>query len=183
MCGRYFFQLDENLPEFHKLRKKLYDHTLFDFREGEVFPTQDILVLKADGPYDYRPCVMKWGIHGPKKSLLINARREGIAKKYTFRPLLKNRCVVTANGFYEWVKHGSQKDKIYIQKQQQPLIYFAGLYNQDGEVVIVTGASMHEMANIHDRTPIMMNEAQMMAYLYDERAFEVDNEALVFQKV
>lgn len=183
MCGRYFFEMDENLPEFDRLRKKLYDHNLFDFHEKEIFPSQDILVLTPQGPYDYRPAIMKWGIQRTRGTRLINARSEGIEQKFTFRPMLSNRCVISANGFYEWVKHANGKDKIYIQKKDHPLIYFAGLYNDQNEAVIVTGASENEMATIHDRTPIILDEAQMMAYLYHQRGFAVDNEALIFQKV
>lgn len=183
MCGRYFFKLEENIPEFAKLRRKLYDHDLFGFQEGEIFPTQNVLVLVADGPNDYRPVIMKWGIQGPRSNLLINARSERIYEKYIFRPMLQHRCAVVANGFYEWIKQGKTKDKIYIQKEDASLIYFAGIYNEMGEFVIITGASMNEMLTVHDRTPFIMNESHMMAYLYKDEDFYVDNENLMFQKM
>lgn len=183
MCGRYFFQMEDNLPQIQNLKALLNEHEIFDFRQGEVFPSQDALVLKKADSKRITPEVMKWGFDGYKGKRLINARSEGIEEKMTFRPILHNRCVICANGFYEWVAHGAKKDKIYIQKANSPLFYMAGLYNPHGEFVIVTGPSSNEMASIHGRTPIMMNEVEMVAYLQKERSFIVDNDDLIFQKV
>lgn len=182
MCGRYFFKMEDTLQEYHSLQEKIKQYSIADFQQGEVFPTQASLLLLPDKD-SYRPMVMRWGIQGYKGNLLINARSEGIEEKYTFRPLLRNRCVIVANGFFEWVKRGSEKDKIYIQKNQHSLIYMAGLYNDQKEFVIVTGESENQMANIHKRTPLMMDEPAMLAYLHEQRDFVVDNEDLVFHKV
>lgn len=183
MCGRYFFQIEDTLVQFQNLKTLLEEHQIVDFRQGEVFPSQDALVLCKSDTKRITPEVMKWGFDGIKGRRLINARREGIEDKVTFRPILNNRCVVCANGFYEWVAHGSKKDKIYIQKAESPLFYMAGLYNPHGEFVIVTGPSSNEMERIHNRTPIMMNEVEMVAYLQGERSFIVENDGLIFQKV
>lgn len=182
MCGRYFLKLDPSLLEGQRILEKVKQYNIYDFQEGEVFPSQKALVLL---PHEntYIPSVQKWGMPGYKGNLLINARSEGIHEKYTFRPLLQNRCVIVANGFYEWVKQGTKKDKICIQKQKRPLLYMAGIYNAQQEFVIVTGASYGNMAALHGRTPILMDEEQMLAYLHMQREFVVDNEELTFQKV
>ncbi|MBS6183001.1 SOS response-associated peptidase [[Clostridium] innocuum] len=180
MCGRYFFELRE-LPAFARLKQKIEQQTLFEYAREEVFPSNSALVL-VDGQEDYELDVMKWGIEGPY-GRLINARSEGIEKKKTFRPMLSKKCLIPCNGFYEWVKVGKQKQKILIQREDAPLFYLAGIYNEQKEFVIVTGESAKEMKDIHDRTPILMLEDQIPLYLQDELEFQVDNEHLIFTAV
>lgn len=180
MCGRYFFELRE-LPAFARLKQKIEQQALFEYAREEVFPSNSALVL-VDGQEDYELDVMKWGIEGPY-GRLINARSEGIEKKKAFRPMLSKKCLIPCNGFYEWVKVGKQKQKILIQREDAPLFYLAGIYNEQKEFVIVTGESVKEMKDIHDRTPILMLEDQIPLYLQDELEFQVDNEHLIFTAV
>ena len=97
--------------------------------------------------------------------------------------MLSKKCLIPCNGFYEWVKIGKQKQKIMIQREDAPLFYLAGIYNEQKEFVIVTGESVREMKDIHDRTPILMLEDQIPLYLQDELEFQVDNEHLTFTAV
>lgn len=183
MCGRYFFKMEEGLRSYYKLQSKLKQYAINDFQQGEIFPSQSSLLLLPEKDNEYYPMVKKWGIHGYKGNLLINARMEGIADKYTFRPILNNRCAIVANGFFEWVNTNEHKEKIYIHKMDTALVYMAGLYNDKDEFVIVTGEAKRQMADIHHRTPILMDEQAMIRYLHGEQSFFVDNENLIFQKV
>ncbi len=180
MCGRYFFQLDESVSQW---REQIAQLDLFDFRQGEVFPGQKILALSLGEKEQIQPHVFQWGMPGYQGRLLINARSEGIEQKVTFRPWLHQRCVVLANGFYEWAKQGSEKKKIYIRKADSKLIYLAGIYNDKGECVIVTGAAEQEMVKIHHRTPIILKESAMHSYLSLRTDFIIDNEHLLFEAV
>ena len=176
MCGRFFMSFDDS-DESQAIQKKLYDKNLFEFAQGEVFPSQHVVVLTANhGVMDAD--VMKWGFNTKYKS--INARSEGIENKWTFKPYLHNRCIVLANGFYEWVKDGKRKHKIYIQKSDEPFIYMAGIYNDQKELVIVTGESEGEMKLIHDRTPILIPHDEVRNFLNYRINFSVDNENLIF---
>lgn len=179
MCGRYFFQLKSTDPCFFK--EQLFHQEELSFRQGEIFPSQDVLVL-WERDKEIVPTVMKWGIQGYQGRLLINARMEGIETKRTFRPLLEQRCAIVANGFFEWRKNGIHKDKFYIRKQGCELIYFAAIYNSAHEFVIVTGNAQKEMAQIHERTPLLMEEPIMRAYLARQHGFAVDNEHLMIEK-
>ena len=181
MCGRYFFQFDENTSS--EWQSQMTQLELFDFRQGEIFPSQKILTLHQGQNDELRPDILVWGMTGYQGRLIINARREGIDQKITFRPWLHQRCAVFANGFYEWTKRGKEKSKIYIRKEKEDVIYLAGIYNDKGECVIVTGAAQDEMAKIHDRTPIIMNECMMRSYLSRQTDFIVDNENLLYQRV
>ena len=58
----------------------------------------------------------------------------------------------------------------------------AGIYNEHKEFVIVTGESVRQMKDIHDRTPILMLEDQIPLYLQDELEFQVDNERLTLRQ-
>lgn len=180
MCGRYFFELRE-LPEFARLKRKIEQQALFEYAREEVFPGNDALVL-VSGEDGYALDVMHWGIQGPYGKL-INARSEGIDKKKTFRSMLSQKCLIPCNGFYEWVKVGKQKQKILIQREDVPLFYLAGIFNEQKEFVIVTGESHGLMKEVHDRTPILMFENQIPLYLQDELEFQVDNERLTFTAV
>lgn len=179
MCGRFFMSFDDS-DQSAAIQKKLYDKDLFEFAQGEIFPSQNVVVLTADkGKLDVD--VMKWGFNTKYKS--INARSEGIENKWTFKPYLNNRCIVLANGFYEWVKEGSRKHKIYIQKEDEPWIYMAGIYNDKREFVIVTGESEDKMKFIHDRTPILIQHDDVRNFLNNRLNFNVDNKKLIFNQV
>lgn len=180
MCGRYFFHIEQS-PAFSKIHHKMQQQQLFEYASDEVFPSQNSVVMLPQND-DYSLEVMKWGVESYKGTLLINARSESIEQKKTFQPMLKNRCLIPCNGFFEWIKVGSKKQKVFIRKENQPLFYLAGIYNQNREFVIVTGEAENEMKAIHKRTPIILKEEQISLYLQEQLDFEVDNENLYFEK-
>ncbi len=179
MCGRYFFQLSEQPLPLIQNHEQI---GLFDFCQGEIYPTQKTLVITENNE-QIVGSVMKWGIKGYYGQVLINARSESINERKMFRSLLNQRCLIVANGFYEWSKHDNHKDKIFIRKKHQPYLLMAGIYNDQNEYVIITGAAQDEMAKIHLRTPILIDEHQGLAYLKQALNLTVDNRDLVFQKV
>lgn len=175
MCGRYFIRFDDSEMATY-IHERLKKQASFDYATSEVFPSQHALVhIYNQEGIDI--CVKKWGISS--RSLLINARVETLNEKVTYKKIRHNRCAVLANGFYEW----KNKKKIYITKRNEPYIYFAALYNEKNEFVILTGESECKMKEIHDRTPMIMNYDDMIAYLKDDRVPAVNNEYLQFQIV
>lgn len=179
MCGRYFFALEEDAA-FDKLKQKIKQQAMFEYASDEIFPSHQVLVMLPD-KNDYTLDLMKWGFHGYQKRALINARSETLAERKTFQAIQHKRCLLPCNGFYEWVKKGNAKEKIYIQRDDTPLFYLAGIYNEDRQFVIVTGESEDEMKKIHDRTPIILGEDEIMPYLRGEIPFKVNNQHLCFQ--
>lgn len=181
MCGRYFFKI-EDIIAFDTLRKKIDQITLFEYATDEIFPSNDVLVLVGN-QNDFRLDVMKWGIRNYQNKAIVNARSEGISEKKMFKPLLHNRCLIPCNGFYEWLSTGTKrKQKVYIQKEAEPLFYLAGIYDDQKQFVIVTGESSGNMKSIHHRTPIIISNDQITPYLTEQIDFEVDNDALLFEK-
>ena len=173
MCGRYFIEFNESDIAI-KIKNRLNQQSLDDYQLGEIFPTQKVIVLVPKGN-NIDVDIKKWGIKA--KSLLINARNETIQDKYTFKKIKNNRCAVIANGFYEWNK----KKKIYITKENEDYIYFAGLYNENNELVILTGESEDQMKFIHHRTPLILNHQEMLNYLNYRINPKVNNQNLVFE--
>lgn len=107
-------------------------------------------------------------------SKMINARAETLAEKNSFkRPFAKKRCIIPADGFYEWKKIEGQKRKqpMYMTTIDDSPFAFAGLWevwkdknnlDADGEPLelysctIITGSPNEKVADVHDRMPVML---------------------------
>ena len=95
---------------------------------------------------------------------MINARAETVASSKAFKSAFeKQRCLVVADGFYEWRKEGTTRKPFYVRLKSHKPFGFAGLYNAwmspDGELltmstVITTGANQLVMP-IHERMPVI----------------------------
>ena len=164
MCGRYFLNiaLDElenrygisNIPE--ELRGD----------QGEIFPSNDApVVFNENNKRSIR--MMNWGFRPSySNNLVINARSETVHKKNLFKESFHTRrCIIPANGFYEWKKVGNEKVKHFISFKQDGLISLAGIYdffNIKGEerlaFCILTKDAPQELINIHDRIPVIIKK-------------------------
>ncbi|NBK97608.1 MAG: SOS response-associated peptidase [Erysipelotrichia bacterium] len=174
MCGRYYFVIDES-KEGKYIQNLLTQFSFFQFEQGEIFPSQEVLALLNE-KNQIVPKVFTWGIEMNHK-LIINARRETIKEKITFQKMLHNRCVIPCNYFFEWQKQDGQKHKYKIGKQGEEMIYLAGLYDCD-RLVILTGEAEKEMCKLHHRTPLLLNHQNMQRYLNGQIEASVDNDDL-----
>jgi len=153
------------MDEFH------VDKTTVEYIPSyNIAPTQNIVIVKKDGTRILTNC--KWGFLpswtrdpfiGYK---MINARAETIADKPAFRGAFKNqRCLVIADGFYEWRKEGRVKTPVYIRLRSGKPFGFAGLYNiwtsPEGEEIctctIITTEANDLVAPAHDRMPAVIS--------------------------
>lgn len=146
MCSR--FQLNHPLAEimarFH-LRVPPPWPNATEFR-----PTDRALVVAADGAR-----LLGWGLKVEwDNSPLINARVETVREKPTFRRLLGNRLLVPASAWWEW---DGAKVKMRLAPTDGGLLSFAGLYDGD-RFVILTGAATPDLAPVHDRMPLLVDE-------------------------
>jgi putative SOS response-associated peptidase YedK len=114
---------------------------------------------------------------------MINARAETLAEKPSFKRLLTSkRCLVVADGFYEWKQEGRGKTPMYITLKDGELFAFAGLWdawkNPDGQVIrtctIITTEANELIAPIHNRMPVILprdaRETWLDSTLHDEHA-------------
>ena len=140
-----------------------------------VAPTNDVFVVHADGGVR-RIDAFHWGLvplwaKDPKVgSRMINARSETLASKGAFKPAFKKRrCIIPADGFYEWKKVPGQKQKqpYFIHRTDGEPYAFAGLWetwrgpDRDGSehlrsTTIITTAANESMAAVHDRMPVIL---------------------------
>lgn len=166
MCGR--FSLLTNV-------KALIDR--FQVKEAEFRPSPNYNIAPSQSipvviERDVRSLVsMRWGLipgwaKDPKiGTKLINARAETVASKGVFKPaLVKRRCLILADGFYEWQKVGNSKRPMHIRLKSREPFAFAGLYEtwkspKENEVLsctIVTTMANEIMAPIHNRMPVIL---------------------------
>ena len=136
-----------------------------------VAPTQEVLTVV--GGETRRGGVMRWGLipHWAKDpkigARMINARAETVAEKPAFRDALRRRrCLVLADGFYEWEKVGGSKRPMRIVMRSGEPFGFAGLWSvwrdQDGNRIpsctIITTAANDLLRPIHDRMPVILSK-------------------------
>lgn len=96
---------------------------------------------------------------------MINARAETVAEKSAFRELFKNRrCLIPADGFYEWKKEGKTKQPFHFGMADDSIFAFAGIWNRWnsplGEIIetcsILTTMPNALLADVHDRMPVIL---------------------------
>ncbi|MFB6209800.1 MAG: SOS response-associated peptidase [Candidatus Nanohaloarchaea archaeon] len=105
-----------------------------------------------------------------RKRSLINARIETVEDKNTFKKSFQERkCLIPSTGFYEWKDEGNpRKTPYHIQPGKGRIFSMAGFYN-DGTFVILTKDSENsEMSEIHDRTPVILEQSMEDPYLNGE---------------
>jgi putative SOS response-associated peptidase YedK len=165
MCGR--FEIHSALEIIAKIFG--IDTVTFDYQPNyNITPGQDVLVVVGDGKR--RLVLSHWGfVPSWARDLadgykMINARAETAAEKPSFRQAFqKQRCLVVADGFYEWKKEGSAKKPYYIRLRSGRPFGFAGLFNiwrsPEGEdlrtCTIITTESNDLIRSIHGRMPVI----------------------------
>jgi putative SOS response-associated peptidase YedK len=143
-----------------------------------IAPTQTVIVIGDDGQrYLTR---MRWGLipswaKDPAiGNRMINARAETVATKRAFRAALrKRRCLVVADGFYEWQKQGRTKQPFRIVLRSREPFGFAGLWESwlspEGEEIksctIITTEANELLLPIHDRMPVILTREAEAAWL------------------
>jgi putative SOS response-associated peptidase YedK len=180
MCGRYTLTSQEGLVEDLQasLDAKASANEWWKPRFN-VAPTQDapVLVLR-DGARLVE--MMRWGLvpfwatrGSYKPPLMINARIESIESKPVFRDALaRKRCLVPADGFYEWRRDGKHKQPFWLHPQPRRVIAFAGLWasakigaGSMHSFTIVTGPANDLVRPLHDRMPVVLERATWAAWL------------------
>lgn len=171
MCGRYTIYQTGELKSRYQITGSEQDELLSRLRANyNVAPGQKLPVITRHSPN--RIEIMRWGLIpvwakderiGYK---MINARAETVFEKSTWkRPILTNRCLVPANGFYEWQTTDDGKQPFFIRLRNIELFSFAGIYDrwthkETGEVIhsysILTTDANREMQGIHDRMPVIL---------------------------
>lgn len=166
MCGRYSLITDaEKLAEHLRVLRQIRFQPSYN-----IAPSQKILniVELDDGSRKavnlFWGLVPSWSKDSKINSRLINARMETIREKPSFRSAFKHRrCLIPADGFFEWQKREVGKQAFHIHRIDQQPFAFAGLWEQwqhDTETIysctIITTAANELIQPIHDRMPVII---------------------------
>jgi putative SOS response-associated peptidase YedK len=167
MCGRYTLTSPEDIAARFGLGALAETHIEPRFN---VSPTQAVPTIRSrDGApalemmrWGFQPAWMKKGNRPPP----INARAETLMERPMFKGAAnKGRCLIPADGFYEWKVIPGQKAKqpMHIRLKDGALFAFAGLWTWGGDevgptCVIITTAPNELVSTIHDRMPVILTE-------------------------
>lgn len=198
MCGRFVQHAD---PELYasRYRAELDPDGLADWHPSyNMAPTRPVLAIRAGKDGGRRLSALRWGLipswsKGPdNRYSMINARAETVASKPAYRNAFKRRrCVIPAEGFYEWQApagesrraKGKAKQPYFIHRKDDWPILLAGLWEfwrpEEGDpvhscTIIVTDANA-AVADIHERMPVVLDPSSMETWLNPDNA---DTEAL-----
>ena len=176
MCSRYSLT---SPPEAVRAYFGYPDAPNFPARYN-LAPTQAIAVVALDREGVRRLRFMRWGllppfVKDPKQfPTLINARSEEVLEKPSFSHAMRfRRCLVPADGFYEWTGPKGKRRPFLLRPREGQLIAFAGLYERwrDGAggeidtVVILTCPANATIAPLHDRMPAVVAPEHFAAWL------------------
>ena len=141
-----------------------------------VAPTQQVLVARElDGKRE--GVAMRWGLipswAKDKKMAQINARADTAAEKPMFRSAFKKRrCLILANGYYEWKTTGKQKQPFFFRLKDDMPFTFAGLWEtwhgeeEPLETCAVLTTDANDMAKeVHNRMPVILTGAEALAWI------------------
>lgn len=168
MCGRFIITAyAETIKEIFKA------NILFDYQPRyNVAPGQDVPVVVEGGSGAREISAMRWGLipswaRDPGAGYkMINARAETIGQKPAYRVAFKHRrCLIPADGFYEWIKAGNKKLPLLITIPGRKVFALAGIWERwvspGGENIdsfsIITTAANGFMQGIHHRMPVILS--------------------------
>jgi putative SOS response-associated peptidase YedK len=178
MCGRYRLSRRKQLVEE-------YFDTASDEPEWSprynIAPTQPVLVIRQNPKEPRRELslmrwelISSWAKDSSISAQMINARSETAATKPAFRdPLTSRRCLIPADGFYEWQRRGKTKQPYCFEVNRGKLFAFAGLWDRwkdpSGQWIkscsILTTTPNAVTSAIHDRMPVILDRADYDLWL------------------
>lgn len=169
MCGR--FTLTVQLKDLRRRFNALAEDSLEVRPRFNIAPTQTIPVIRreAEGRKIRKlrwGLIPRWAKEASIGQRMINARSETLTEKPSFRPLLyRHRCLIPADGYYEWSKTDTGKKQPYrIIIGDGELFAFAGLWDRwvspEGKAVetftIITTQANEKLSRIHHRMPVIL---------------------------
>ncbi|MCW2967053.1 MAG: response-associated peptidase [Solirubrobacteraceae bacterium] len=159
MCGRYTVATGD----LAGLRSRFgLDERVELRRRFNVAPGDEVVAVTPQGG-----TVLRWGYLRDNAYTTINARAESLTERPTWRTALaESRCLIVADGFYEWQRGADgRKQPFWITRADHAPFAFAGLASTWGTCAIVTTAAAPELAELHDRMPVILTAEAERAWL------------------
>jgi len=174
MCGRYRLSATEYLEEVFEAEATEVPQPRYN-----IAPSQPVQIVRGDNGRRVLVSV-RWGLvpfWAKDLSIgyrMINARSETVLSKPAFREAFATRrCLIPADGFYEWKRLGSLKQPFHFGMKDNSLFAFAGLWDRwgspDAAVVesctILTTTANELVRDVHDRMPVILHPSHYQAWL------------------
>jgi putative SOS response-associated peptidase YedK len=192
VCNRYRLT---HSKQYLAERFEAADDAIEERPRYNIAPTQPVLtVRKEQGKKVRHFTTMRWGlIPSWAKDMSIgtqtlNARSESVTTKPAFRdPILRKRCLIPADGFYEWRKMGSVKQPYCFEVGEGEVFALAGLWDEwkspEGQTIesctILTTTPNSLVAEMHDRMPVIVSPDKYDLWLDpDVNAFDAIRDIL-----
>lgn len=167
MCGRF------TLRTVDRIRLALGDRINLEYvpPRYNIAPSQPVLTVIENQVQE-----LTWGLipnWSKEPKAIINARAETLETRASFKESFeKRRCLILADGFYEWRRVGRSKQAFFFQMEDQHAFAFAGIWDKwrKGEIPIMTCAMITTDANellspVHDRMPVILHEEHYELWL------------------
>lgn len=187
MCGRFTLTVDLlNLLQRWQIAEDSEKKLRLEYQPSyNISPGQSVLAIAA-AKKEIRAGFLHWGLKlfPSQTGLTINARAETAHEKISFAKLIKNRrCIIPADGFYEWEKQGETKNPFYLylnsgksdnKSNSNQLFALAALWDRkdskqtnDANCVILTQAAPPALKHIHHRMPVVLTAEDEYRWLYE----------------
>ena len=171
MCGRFTIATRRE-----KIESFLAGLKITEWRQPQydVRPTQEVPTVLNTNPEELT--WIAWGLSPAfggklrRSPLLINARAESLWEKQSFQKLfLQQRCIILADGFFEWqaIPGSRQKRQIHFTLPNDEPFCFAGLWDESDRqrCAIVTTAARGVVASVHERMPVLLPVSALSVWL------------------
>ncbi len=181
MCGRFTLTIDQE--QLNAYLNEIFDSPIlqdFDhYPRYNIAPGQNVISVIYDGE-KYRVGYLKWGFVAGKKSpqakpfTVINIRQESLISKPMFKSAFKKqRCLIIADGFYEWSNENNQKQAYHIVKHKREIFAMAGLWDSYIDEThekqftcgIITTPAEAKLKKVHTRMPLTIDKKYLKKWL------------------
>lgn len=175
MCGRYTL----SSPGDEIARVFGLAETIELMPRFNIAPTQLAPIVRRDNTGEARRATLcRWGLvpHWARDpsigDRMINARSESVSEKPAYRDAFeRRRCLVVADGFYEWRREGRHKQPFYFSRGDAAPFAMAGLWERWGaeepleSFTVLTAEANQEVSAVHDRMPVLLEPAEWPLWL------------------
>lgn len=161
----------------------LKENSGYEFKPNyNVAPSQQMPVVIAVGSKRVIT-PMTWGIHRQvgkdTERNIINTRSDKAFGRFWGKTVRTHRCLVPANGFYEWKTADNEKIPYWIHLNNRSLFNFAGIYseNSSGDFTysIMTTTPNSEMRDVHNRMPVILTKEHELLWLEADEDGKIDD--------
>ena len=178
MCGRFI-----SIEKKEKIIKLFHNSEVINYTDKSynISPSNKINIIYAD-KNNLLINTFSWSYSFFSKQnnitqFVINARIETIINKYLFKEsFIKRKCLIIANGYYEWKNVNNQKQPYLVSIPKNELLFFGGIWREEirdnkkvNVVCIITKEANEKLSYIHNRMPLILSHNDGLNFLNDNK--------------